>query len=691
MKFVIGVDTGGTFTDCVAIGEDGAVTWDKAHTTPEDHTAGILEAIGNTSARLGLSRTELLGATVALGIGSTVGLNALLSRGGAKTALLTTRGHEDNLFIGRIHQKVAGLGEEEIKDVVRLEKAAPLVPRRLVYGISERVDYKGAVLAPLNLAEVKKALAELAPQGVESLAVCFLWSFINPAHERAVRELANSCCPEIFVSLSSEVAPLLGEYERTATTVINATLGPIVARFMGRLETSLRGAGLSGPVLAMHSLGGVIPCGEAGSKAAHIMASGPIGGVMGAIGMGQILGHKNIIVTDVGGTSFDVGLIVDHRPTLNRQPVFEKFTLAVPMIDVVSIGAGGGSIAWVEAETGLLQVGPRSAGAVPGPACYAQGGHEPTVTDANLALGRIDAQSFFGGRKKLQIDLARQAIEEKVARPLGMDLIKAARGIVEIVDSHMADLVRRITIEQGYHPSDFLIYAYGGGGPLHVGSYARDIGVAEVLVSPYAPVFSGFGIAGCDIRRQYTRSYPMTMPASAALLNAIFCELETEAARDAVASAGGLQLERFVDIKFRRQVHNVRIAVRAGELRSEEVEALVMSFEEAYERIYGKGTAYRRAGIELSNFVVTATTKTYKPQLKEEEWDGENADRARIGERQVYFDTFVRTPVFSMERLRPGNIIVGPAVVESTATTLLLHPQQTATVDRYRNLLLRIG
>jgi N-methylhydantoinase A len=345
----------------------------------------------------------------------------------------------------------------------------------------------------------------------------------------------------------------------------------------------------------------------------------------------------------------------------------------------------------VEAETGLLQVGPRSAGAVPGPACYAQGGHEPTVTDANLALGRIDAQSFFGGRKKLQIDLARQAIEEKVARPLGMDLIKAARGIVEIVDSHMADLVRRITIEQGYHPSDFLIYAYGGGGPLHVGSYARDIGVAEVLVSPYAPVFSGFGIAGCDIRRQYTRSYPMTMPASAALLNAIFCELETEAARDAVASAGGLQLERFVDIKFRRQVHNVRIAVRAGELRSEEVEALVMSFEEAYERIYGKGTAYRRAGIELSNFVVTATTKTYKPQLKEEEWDGENADRARIGERQVYFDTFVRTPVFSMERLRPGNIIVGPAVVESTATTLLLHPQQTATVDRYRNLLLRIG
>jgi N-methylhydantoinase A len=691
MKFVAGVDTGGTFTDCVVIGEDGTVTWDKAHTTPEDHTVGILEAIGNTSARLGLTRSELLGASVALGIGSTVGLNALLARGGAKTALLATCGHEDNLFIGRIHQKVAGLGEEEIKDVARLDKAVPLVPRDLVYGINERVDYKGTVLVPINLAEVEEALVELAPQDVESLAVCFLWSFMNAAHERAVKELANRRLPEIFVTLSSEIGPLLGEYERTATTVINATLGPIVGRFMGRLVDSLRSAGLRGPVLAMHSLGGVIPCDEAGSKAVHIMASGPVGGVMGAIGMGQILGHKNIIVTDVGGTSFDVGLIVDGRPTLNRQPVFEKFTLAIPMIDVVSIGAGGGSIAWVDTQTGLLQVGPRSAGAIPGPACYAQGGHEPTVTDANLVLGRIDARRFFGGRKKLHADLARRAIEEEVARPLGMDLLKAAKGIVEIVDSHMADLVRRITVEQGYHPSDFLIYAYGGGGPLHVGSYARDIGVAEVLVSPYAPVFSGFGIAGCDIQRQYTRSHPMTMPASVDLFNAIFRELEAEAARGAVALAGELQLERFVDMKFRRQVHSLRIAAPAGELGSEEIEKLMASFEAAYERTYGKGTAFRKAGIELSNFVVTATTKTYKPELKEEQWEGENADRARIGERQVYFEGFIQTPVFNLEQLRAGNRIDGPAVVESAATTLLLHPEQTATMDRYRNLLLWIG
>ena len=372
---------------------------------------------------------------MALGIGSTVGLNALLARGGAKTGLLTTRGHEDNLFIGRIHQKVAGLGEEEIKDVVHLDKATPLIPRALVCGINERVDYKGAVLAHLDLQEVESAAARLVQQGIESLAVC-LWSFMNSSHERAVRDLVEKRFPGIFVTLSSEVSPLLGEYERTATTAINASLGPIIARFMGRLLESLRSAGLSGPVLAMHSLGGVIPCEEAGDKAAHIMASGPVGGVMGAMNMGRMLGHKNIIVTDVGGTSFDVGLIVDGRPTLNRQPVFEKFTLAVPMIDVISIGAGGGSIAWVDAETRLLQVGPRSAGALPGPACYDQGGNEPTVTDANLVLARIDARSFFGGRKKLAYDLARKAIEEKVARPLGMDLLKAAKGILEIVDSH---------------------------------------------------------------------------------------------------------------------------------------------------------------------------------------------------------------------------------------------------------------
>lgn len=691
MKFVLGVDTGGTFTDCVAIGEDGSVVWDKAHTTPQDHTVGILQAIENTTARLHLPRSELLGATVALGIGSTVGLNALLARAGAKTGLLSTRGHEDNLFIGRIHQKVAGLGEEEIKDVVRLDKAVPLVPRSLVRGINQRIDYKGAILVPLDLKEVEKAVAEMAGEGIESLAVSFLWSFMNPEHERAVKEFVSKRFPQLFVTVSSEVAPLLGEYERTATTVINAALGPIVARFMGRLVGALRSAGLVNPVFAMHSLGGVIPCEEAGNKAAHIMSSGPVGGVMGAMSLGRILGHKNIIITDVGGTSFDVGLIVEGRPALNRQPVFEKYTLAMPMIDVVSIGAGGGSVAWVDPQSRLLQVGPRSAGALPGPACYGQDGREPTVTDANLVLGRIDPQGFFGGRKRLDGELARKAVEEKVARPLGLDLFEAAKGILEIADAHMADLVRRVTIEQGYHPSDFVIYAYGGGGPLHVSSYARDIGVSEVLVSPYAPVFSAFGIAGCDIQRQYTRSRPMTCPASPREFNAIFRELEGEAVRDAVRTSGGLQLERSLDMKFRRQVHHVRIPVPPGDLDERAVESLVDSFEQAYEKIYGEGTGYRRAGVEISNFIVTATTQTYKPKLKEEERKGENSHHARVGEREVCFDSFVRTPVFSMELLQPGNKITGPAVVESPATTLLLHPDQTARVDRYRNLLLQVG
>lgn len=691
MRFVLGVDTGGTFTDCVAIGEDGSVVWDKAHTTPQDHTLGILKAIENTAERLGLSVAQFLGETVALGIGSTVGLNALLSHSGAKTGLLTTRGHEDSLFIGRIHQKVAGLGEEEIKDVVHLDKAIPLVARSHVRGINERVDYKGAILVPLNSSELDEAAAELVNEGVEALAVSFLWSFMNPDHERVVKKQIQQRFPGVFVSVSSEVAPLLGEYERTATTVINATLGPVVSRFMSRMVGSLRMSGLANPVFAMHSLGGVIPCEEAGDRAAHVLSSGPVGGVMGAINFGQLLGHENIIITDVGGTSFDVGLVVGGRPVLNRQPVFEKYSLALPMIDVVSIGAGGGSIAWVDSESRLLQVGPQSAGALPGPACYGQGGNEASVTDANLVLGRIDAESFFGGRMRLRPELARKAIEEKVAKPLGLDLCEAAKGILEIVDAHMADLVRRVTIEQGYHPGDFIIYAYGGGGPLHVGSYARDIGVSVALVSPYAPVFSAFGIAGCDIRRQYTRSRPMTFPASPAELNAIFIALEAEATRNAVKSAGDLNLERSLDMKFRRQVHNVRIPAPMGDLRERDVESLLTSFEETYERIYGKGTAYRKAGVEVSNFIVTATTKTYKPKLKEIGWGGESAERARLGEREVCYDSVVRTPIFKMEYLRPGNKIAGPAVIESSATTLLLHPNQTVTVDCYLNLLLQIG
>jgi len=691
MKFVVGIDTGGTFTDCVAIGDDGSIVWDKAHTTPEDHADGILQAIENTAQRLGMPVSDFLRNTVALGLGTTVGLNTLIARKEARTGLLATRGHEDSLIIGRIHQKVAGLGEEQIKDVVHLDKAVPLVPRSLVYGINERMDYKGAIVSPLDPDEVDGAVAKLVSEGIEALAVSFLWSFRNPQHERFVKERVQRRFPELFVTVSSDVAPLLGEYERTATTVINAALGPVVSRFINRLVERLRGAGLVAPVFTMHSMGGVIRCEEAGNKAVHILSSGPVGGVMGAISLGEMLGCENIIITDVGGTSFDVGLVVQGKPVLNRQPVFQKYSLALPMIDVVSIGAGGGSIAWVDSQSGLLQVGPQSAGASPGPACYGRGGKEPTVTDANLVLGRIDAESFFGGRMKLKPGLARKAIEEKVAGPLGLDLYQAAKGVLDIVDAHMADLVRRVTIEQGYHPADFVIYAYGGAGPLHIGSYARDIGVSRALVSPYAPVFSAFGIAGCDIRRQYTRSRPMTLPAPAKEFNAVFNELEAEARREAPESAGDLQLERSLDMKFRRQVHHIRISVPPGELGERDVESLLTSFEQTYEQIYGRGTAYRKAGIEVSNFVLTAATKTYKPKLKEMEPGGKSPEAARAGERQVYFDSFVSTPVFRVELLRSGNGIAGPAIIESAATTLLLHPGQTASVDSYLNLLLEIG
>jgi N-methylhydantoinase A len=412
---------------------------------------------------------------------------------------------------------------------------------------------------------------------------------------------------------------------------------------------------------------------------------------MGAISLGQLLGHQNIIITDVGGTSFDVGLVVQGQPALNRQPVFEKYSLAIPMIDVVSIGAGGGSIARVDPQSGLLQVGPQSAGAAPGPAGYGKGGNEPTVTDANLVLGRIDPQTFFGGRMKLHPGLAQNAIEERIARPLGLDVYQAAKGILEIVDAHMADLVRRVTIEQGYHPEEFVIYAYGGGGPLHVGSYARDIGVSMALVSPYAPVFSALGIAGCDIRRQYTRSRPMTFPVPAGELNTIFGELEDDAARDGMESAGRLLLERSLDMKFRRQVHNVRIPAPSGDLAESDIESLLSTFEATYERIYGKGTAYRKAGVEVSNFIVTATSRTYKPNLRSMPIEGKDSSRARIGERRVFYDHFVSTPVFEMELLRPGNEIEGPAVIESAATTVLLHPKQLARVDSYLNLLLEIN
>jgi N-methylhydantoinase A len=598
---------------------------------------------------------------------------------------------------------VEGLSTREIFDVSRLDKAVPLVPKPLIRGIPERVDYKGAVVVPLDIEAAERCLRELVEgEGVETIAISFLWSFMNPAHEQAVKALVKRLYPHVFVTASSDVAPVIGEYERAATTTVNAYVGPKINHYITRLEALLRENGLDGPFLVMQALGGAIPAQQAADKAVNVLSSGPVGGTIGSAFLGGILESPNVITTDVGGTSFDVGLIVDGEPRYTDRPVFEKYALLTPMVDITSIGAGGGSIAWLERDTGLLQVGPRSAGASPGPVCYARGGTEPTVTDADVVLGRINPKFFFGGRMQLDEESAWCAIDDQIARPLGMSTVQAAKGIVSIVDAHMADLVRKVSIESGHDPRDFDLFAYGGGGPAHVGAYAREIGVKSVVVSPYAPVFSAFGIAGADIVRFYQLSNLMLYPWDPAIINRLFDELEQRAVeetstRDGQQRANGttyegrasLEIKRFIDIRYRRQTHELSIPIAQLPLSVTDLDNVVGQFEATFEQLFGKGTGYRRAGIEMSTIRVRAFQRIPRPRMREQELHGADSAAAVKGSRRVYWeDDFVETPVYAAEKLAHGNLIVGPAVVEGLATVMPIHPGQQLTVDRYGNLVL---
>ena len=691
-RFTIGLDTGGTFVDCVAVAADGRLIAEKALATPDDPTQGVLEALANTASALSLSVETLLESTTSLVHGTTIGLNTLFTRTGTQVGLLATRGHEDALLIGRVHQKVAGLSPDQITRAFALEKPVPLVPRWLIHGIHERIDYAGDEIVPLDEAGVATAARELVAEGCQALAICFLWSFKNSTHEHRAYEIIRQQHPELAVSLSSEVAPVLGEYERTATTVVNAYIGQRFRDYLESLAHELETRGLKNTPYVMLSSGGGQPARAAAERAVETLGSGPVGGVVAAQTLGNSLNLQNLVTTDVGGTSFDVGLIVDGVPIQARMPIFERLHLAVPAVDVRSIGAGGGSIASVD-ERGKLHVGPESAGAEPGPACYGRGGTEPTVTDADLLLGRLNPDTLLGGRLHLDRAAAERAIGGLAAR-LGMDIIDSANGIVRVIDAQMADLVRKVSVERGHDPRRFVLVAYGGAAPLHVGAYGPDVGVPEAVISPLAPVFSAFGLALSDWHRVYVRSDPMRLPADPARLGAIFEELE-RTAREDYAQAGRdstLSLERSVDLRFRRQTHEVGVVLPGGPIDESVMSQLAERFEVEYERIFGQGAAYSQAGIEASTFRVVANAKRVERETDADSLEDPDPATGLVGYRAAFFTQWVdQTPVYAGERLRPGHRIIGPALVDSRATTLVIHPGQEAHVDGYRNVHLVFG
>ncbi|MBI4331173.1 MAG: hydantoinase/oxoprolinase family protein [Chloroflexi bacterium] len=695
--YIVAVDSGGTFSDCVVIGERGRTVRGKALSTPKDPSLGVVEAAGNAAAALNMTGRELLSRASVFGHGTTISTNAILTRQGAKVGLITTKGHEDALAIGRVHQKVAGLTEDEIINVAMLEKAnPPIVPRSLTIGVTERMDRNGRVVVSLDTAGVRQAAKYLLDEGVEALAVCFLWSFINPDHERAAKNIISDAFPGLPVTISSELSPVLKEYERTATTVMNAYIGQLTEKYLLKLNARLAENGFDGSLNVMSCAGGLMSVAETVQKPVFAIGSGPAGGAMGALALGEALGYKNIVTSDVGGTSFDVGLIVNGEPVLAGAPVISKYHLLVPMVDVVSIGAGGGSIAWIEKGTGMLKVGPQSAGSEPGPVCYDRGGVEPAVTDADLVLGRLDPDYFWGGRMRLNKERALAAMEEKIARPLKMGVVEAAAGIVEIVDAHMADLVRKMTIGRGYDPRNFILFSFGGAGPGHFGAYARDVGVPLAIVPEKAAVFSAYGIAISDTVYIEDLSEPMTMPSQNPRIAEIFEALEekvVEKFKGHGAESRKISLRYFLEMRYKGQVHALYCPVEKKEILGRDTNAMVRTFDSIYEKKYGKGTAFKEAGVEATTFRVMGVVKGPELAPPPVELAGPDPSAALKGKRPVYFKEsrgFVLSEVYEYDRLKTGNVVDGPAIVEAPDTTAVIHPGQQMTVDRHRNLVLKL-
>ena len=694
MNYYIGTDIGGTFTDLVMLSDAGEVTIVKSPTTPSNRTKGVLDALELAASDLGIDAKALVKDLAYFAHGTTAATNAFIERKGVKTGLLTTKGFSDVLRLQRCMASWAGLLDHEIAHYSARSFPEPIIERKLIAEIDERVDYLGKVIVPLDEAAARASIRNLVAEGVEAIAVMLLWSFRNPAHEQRLQELIKEEAPNVFVTISSTLIPILGEYERVSTTAINSYLGPVINRYISGLEESVRSLGYEGPVSIMESGGGVLPASEAAFQAANLLTSGPAGGVLASQKLGELLGYKNIITADMGGTSFDVGLIVNGQPMLQTVREVGRFHVALPSIKVTAIGAGGGSIARVKG--GHLAVGPESAGSEPGPVCFGRGGTEPTITDADLVLGIIDAQYFLGGRMKIDVELARKAIEEKIAKPLGMSVLEAAAGIREVANNQMADLLRRVTTWSGHDPRNFALCAYGGAGPTHGHQYASIAGVKTVIVPTTASGHSAFGTVTADRHRSFSLAFGERTPAHAKrasdhvnvkALNDAFESLDAKC-RDALGKE--TKIERLVGMLFRQQVHEVFVEVPNKVLDANDIDALVDRFQEKYEALYGKGSALRGSGVEFTTLRTEATTPVVKPNPAPLPL---RTDAPKpVGLRKVFFyrEGLLDTAVYRSGDLGPGHKIAGPAIIERPDTTVVVGSGQSLEIEKYGNMIIHL-
>jgi N-methylhydantoinase A len=699
MGYVIGVDIGGTFTDCIAIDSAGTVTIGKAPSTPPDFQTGFVDSLRETARRLGLSLDEFLADADGIYHGCTVGTNALVENRTAKVGLLTTRGHRDVIFGMQAGGRLTGMPPEYIAHVASQTKADPLVPKHLVEEIDERVTFDANVLVELNEERCRESIQRLIDAGVEAFSIAFLWSIVNPDHELRAAELIEEMSPGAFVSVSSQVIPRNGEYERTVATVVNSLIGPAMNDYLRDLERDLAQLGYNETVHIMSCSGGLIDSAYARRLPLLTIGSGPVAGVIGAGALTQAEaahggGHStdDVITTDMGGTTFDVGVIRHGEPLSRPTTRYGQYEYFVPTLDVRSVGSGGGSIIRYDGDTSTLRVGPQSAGARPGPAAYLRGGTNATVTDADLVLGYLNAEYFLGGDITLGTDASQKALEEAGA-PLCFGAEETAAAAARIVDNQMADAIRLASVQQGYDPRDYVLYAYGGAGPVHATALARELGMKRVIVplSDLASGWSAFGIASSDAVVVEEVAKALTHPFDPDELNEAWSALEAKV-RSAMEGQGvhasQLEWERIADIRYTQQINQIAVMAPHGEYDASVTQSLVDSFEEEYERLFGQGSGYADAGFALTAMRVRARARVSDFGLAPRSSNGaSNQHLEPKGERGViWYERGLEremTPIYDGNAFHPGMVVEGPGIIEFVDTTLVLRHADRATVDGF--------
>jgi N-methylhydantoinase A len=677
-RWRVSTDTGGTFTDLIAMNEAGELRVAKVPSTPPNFEGGVVAALLEVG--IPIESSEVLYH------GTTVTTNALLTRGGALTALVTTKGFRDVL-------EIRNGNRADVFDVM-WDQPAPLARRANRLEVNHRMNYAGEVLVELDDQEVRDIARKLRKRGIEAVAVSLLHSYVNPEHEQRIAEILREELPDVYISVSTEIMAEPPEFERASTVVANAYVGPILKTYVDRLAGALREAGHSGDVLIMHSGGGMMSSASATEVPVRTAISGPAGGAVAAAALGAAIGRDKVVSFDMGGTSADLATIRDGQPRLAQSHDIEwGMPVNFPSVDIAAIGAGGGSIAWID-EGGAPRSGPQSAGSVPGPACYGRGGEEPTNTDANLVLGRLSAEALIGGNMELDVELARRAIERRIAEPLGIGVEEAALGVLRIANENMANAIRKLTVERGLDPREFSLMAFGGGGAMHGAELARELNMREVVVPTIPGATSALGILFVDNVHNVGRAYLVERSRMApAEIEELFAELEGGVRETLAAEGFGedlIEVRREMELRYEGQVRALTVPLADGPVDDAGLDAAVARFHE----LYADEFKYAMTGnpVESKSVRVVGVGTTQKPEFARDERTG-TAEQALFGSRPVCFgeEGFVETQLYDRDRLLPGAQLSGPAVIQQYDTTTIVPPGAEVTVDEYRNLLITTG